>query len=92
MKANKLIDLVLAQHKSGGRYYLFQAPSFSFGISEGAIIIVETANGDQMAKVVSRTTVTEEGTDYNIILTCAGATVPLKKVLAIVTPIDWEAD
>ena len=91
-----LIDLVLCTHinilpsgKSGK--FLFQAPAFSW-LEKGDKVLVDTQYGESDAEVLHVCTV-REGTDqYDMIIACAGATEPIRKVIGktVLTKFDYK--
>lgn len=84
------IDLVLAQHESSEKPYLFKAPGFSY-LEAGDEIICETKKGKNKAVVKSCITINTdiEAKAYKMILEAAGAIEPLKKVLSKVEYKDF---
>lgn len=74
------IDLVLCRHNNCGRAYLFQAPAFS-RLKTGDRVTCMTKHGEQDAIVQSNLTVTENSPEFNFAVVCAGATLPLAKVI-----------
>lgn len=84
------IDLVLAQHESSEKPYLFKAPGFCH-LEAGDEIICETKKGKNKAVVKSCITINTnlEEKAYEMILAAAGATEPLKKVLSKVEYKDF---
>lgn len=85
-----LIDLVLCTHNKT-RKFLFQAPAFSC-LKKGDKVLVDTQYGESDAEVLHVCTV-REGTDqYDMILACAGATEPIKKVIGktVLTKFKYE--
>lgn len=77
---NNYVDLVLCQHAGNKRLFLFRAP-FCSGLNEGDNVIVETSLGEAEAVVraVQHTAADAGMADFAV--KCAGATVPLKRVL-----------
>ena len=93
---NQMIDLVLCEHinifPSGkSRKFLFQAPAFSW-LEKGDKVLVDTQYGESDAEVLRVCTV-REGTDqYDMIVACAGATEPIRKVIGktVLTKFDYK--
>ena len=77
------IDLVLCKHPNDGRYFLFQAPSFSY-LKKGQLVMCETKKGECEAEVVNSVTVEAESELFNFIVDMCKATTPLKRVLKVI--------
>lgn len=75
----ELIDLVLCTHNKT-RKFLFQAPAFSC-LEKGDKVLVDTQYGESVAEVLCVCTVREGSYQYDMILKCAGATEPIRKVI-----------
>lgn len=78
---NKMVDLVLCKHAlNSAQKFLFQAPACSF-LEKGDRVLVDTKHGESDAYVVSVCTVRIDSEQYGMILACAGATEPIRKVI-----------
>lgn len=89
---NQMIDLVLCSHTlQGGQKFLFQAPAFSC-LEKGDRVLVDTNGGDRDAYVMCACTVRENTDQYDMILKCAGATEPIRKVIGktVLTKFDYK--
>lgn len=89
---NEMIDLVLCSHTlQGGQKFLFKAPAFSL-LEKGDKVLVETKYGDRDASVMCACTVRENTDQYDMILKCAGATEPIRKVIGktVLTKFDYK--
>lgn len=76
------VDLVLVKHDETGKKYLFQAPGWSY-LDEGTKVIVDTCVSDnEPAEVVASYTIDPSSEEFKFICEAAGATLPLKKVVA----------
>lgn len=87
---NQMIDLVLCTHNKT-RKFLFQAPAFSC-LEKGDKVLVDTQYGESDAEVLCVCAV-REGTDqYDMIIACAGATEPIRKVIGktVLTKFDYK--
>lgn len=76
------IDLVYCTHTNCGDGYLFRAPFCSY-LENGTSVKVETKKGVQPATVIKSIQIADDSNTYRFMLTLAGATHPLKKVLAV---------
>lgn len=87
------VDFVLCKHVDSldGHIYLFYAPAFS-GLKKGDRVIVDTKHGEQSAEVKGIETVDTKLPVYDFILTAAGATKPLRKVISLVINKEMEYD
>jgi len=76
------VDLVLCKHIDDldGHIYLFYAPAFS-GLKKGDSVIVDTKYGQKLAEVKDIETVDTKLPVYDFIVTAAGATKPLRKII-----------
>ncbi len=90
---NDVIGLVLCKHRNEGKKYLFRAPAYS-SIDKGDTVVVEDQNGETMATVVGYADVIVGNEEYEMILECCGATLPLKRVLSKVVyrEFRWDED
>lgn len=89
---NQMIDLVLCSHAlPGGQKFLFQAPAFSC-LEKGDRVLVDTKHGESDAFVVSACTVRIDSDECDMILKCAGATEPIRKVIGktVLTKFDYK--
>ena len=86
------IDLVLVKHQGSDKKYLFQAPSWSY-LDAGDKVIVDNSNNEP-AEVVACHTLDGNSQEFNFICEVAGATLPLKKVIAKVrlSTFDYKDD
>ena len=74
------IDLVLCKHEGDARYFLFQAPKFSY-LQAGQLVIVDTRRGEQEATVVNVLTVERDSREYKFIFDMCKVSEPLRRVL-----------
>lgn len=82
------IDLVLCRHSENGRAFLFAAPAWT-RLRVGDLVVVETRLGRAQAVVVASLTVEQGSEEFKFAVACAGANVPLKKVISKVTYINY---
>lgn len=78
------IDLVLCVHSENGRPFLFSAPAWSY-LKSGDEVIVEARAGLAKATVIDCRTVENDSDELMFCVECAGATLPLKRVMRKVT-------
>lgn len=82
---SKYVDLILVKHQNPHtkRLYLYEAPPWS-GISSGDQVLVEPQSGDEpvLVDVQNAYTIERDRGEYRFILSCTGATEPLKRVVA----------
>lgn len=83
------MTLVLAKHTGNDKIYLFAAPRGAY-FEDGQRIIVETKLGNSGAVVVSSESYeTIDSKLAKMLIAATGATLPLKKVIGKVVPIEW---
>ena len=88
----KMVDLVLCTHDMhSGQKFLFKAPAFSC-LEKGDRVLVDTKHGESDAYVVSVCTVRIDSDQCDMILACAGATEPIRKVIGktVLTKFDYK--
>lgn len=83
---SEYIDLVCCKHEGNPQPFLFRAPAWS-NLKKGDGCIVETKNGQYLAKVENCITISpnSDSDELLFILQGYGATLPLKKVLKKIT-------
>ena len=75
-----MFDLILCNHMPNGKNYLFTAP-FNY-LSVGDKVIVDTINGEKIARVKGILTVSNnDDPKIRFVMEAAGAKMPLKRVL-----------
>lgn len=79
------IDVVAVKFSKEGKTYLFSAPSWTRAIHEGSQVKVETSKGEDYGEVIAKETFDEKSDDLQFVVKVAGATLPLKRVLGVVT-------
>lgn len=79
------IDVVAVKFSKEGKVYLFRAPAFTHALHEGSQVKVETSHGEDYGEVIAKDTYDENGEDLLFIAAVAGATLPLKRVLGVIT-------
>lgn len=79
------IDVVAVKFSKEGKTYLFRAPAWTSAIHEGSQVKVETSKGEDYGEVVAKDVCDENGNDLQFVAAVAGATLPLKRVLGVVT-------
>ena len=90
--SNEYMTLVLAKHDNNNMVYLFRAPRGAY-FEDGQRIIVETKRGNSDATVVkSESYETIDSKIAQMLIAATGATLPLKKVIGKVIPIEWPED
>lgn len=78
MEKELRIDLVCVEFSKGGKRYLYQAPMYS-RLKAGDLVWCEGTK--DMGTVVDSLGVYHEDEEYRFMLTAAGATEPLKKIV-----------
>lgn len=76
---------VVAVKLNGPKTYLFRAPACTHAIHEGSKVKVETSKGEDYGEVVAKFFMDESGENLRFAAAVAGATLPLKRVLGVVT-------
>ena len=90
--SNEYMTLVLAKHTGNDKVYLFMAPAGAY-FEDGQRIIVETKLGNSGAVVVSSDSYnTIDSKITQMLIAATGATLPLKRVIGKVVPIEWPED
>ncbi len=90
--SNEYMTLVLAKHTGNDKVYLFMAPTGAY-FEDGQRIIVETKLGNSGAVVVGSDSYnTIDSKITQMLIAATGATLPLKKVVGKVVPIEWPED
>lgn len=90
--SKEFITLVLAKHAGNDKAYLFVAPRGAY-FEDGQRIIVETKLGNSGATVVkSESYETIDSKIAQMLIAATGATLPLKRVIGKVVPIEWPED
>ena len=79
------IDVVAVKFSKEGKAYLFRAPGCTHAVHEGAKVKVETSKGEDYGEVVAKVFMDEGGENLRFAAAVAGATLPLKRVLGVVT-------
>ena len=82
------IDVVAVKFSKEGKAYLFRAPGCTHAVYEGAKVKVETSKGEDYGEVVAKVFMDEGGEDLRFAAAVTGATLPLKRVLGVVTYYD----
>lgn len=79
------IDLVAVVHQAGQRPFLFQAPAWTYALKPGTDVIVQARGEETKGTVVDSLTIRVGSEELDFILKAMNATLPLKKVLGVVT-------
>lgn len=80
---NRYTGLVLCKHPKHKNLFLFQIPAFSYKVKEGDTVVVDTKYGEQEVEIVHiLNSVLINSSEFNFILNCVGATLPLRRVIS----------
>ena len=91
-----LNTLVVAHRKNSPKLRLFRSPLFSM-LSKGDEILIDAGDGHNATAFVDRQcTIDDQSEEFEIILELMNETVPLPKVMAVVTrtvtEMDWSRE